>query len=315
MPDNEGAQPAQSKTLKKESAADSGLEGALLWLVKSGPRWARIPAITVTILATLSSPILMIRNQLFAPQNKEETLDRKAPEASQLDMATTGKAASDEKVVEDSISNSSLSPEQRQKMQLVFRKLRHELEHLNNPKDAVAWTIFAKKSPQDYFGYKVFPSDACLLIARVEQGQGTSEWLTDPNRPIPGSSPPNSSSPTPADGFSPKLPQLHFKASNPVSLNDDPLTRFGAFELNSSYGERLDLERSSSSVDKTPVQGSCLNPHPWNFAGAWGQPINQCQQPFYRQWADGCSHVQIFDHCQNIWGPIVWQYCAAYHHP
>jgi len=305
--DDAGAQPAKERT---GSGIDTETESLLEWIVKRGPRWARIPAITVTILAALSSPVLLIRSQFFGAPKGPEVVGQKAPAANQLDMATSAKAVSDEKTVEDSIANPNIAPEQKQKALVVFNKIRHELQHLSNPKDAVGWTIFAKQSPQDYFGYKVFPSDKCLLIARIENGQGTSEWLTDPNRPIPDLQP--GPAQTPTQFVTPRSTAQYPEISEATAAGPEFTLRPIPIALGSTT--EPELAQLPSMVDKTPVQGTCLNPHPGPFVGTWGANINQCQQPFYRRWNDGCAHVQVYDHCQNVWGPVVWQYCAAYHH-
>jgi hypothetical protein len=230
-------------------------------------------------------------------------------------MTTSGKVLNDEKGVEDSISNPKLTDEQRQKMQQVFSKVRHELQHLSNPKDAaVAWTIFAKQSPNDYFGYKIFPSDKCLLIARIEKGQGTSEWLPDPNRTVAALETLQDIPLTPRHFVKPQSQTPNVQVSEaPFDGNDGPL-RLRPAVFNSLTDEQPGLAQLPPSIDKAPVQGTCLNPHPGPFSAVWGAYINQCQQPLYRRWNDGCAHVQMFDHCQNVWGPVVWQYCAANHH-
>jgi hypothetical protein len=310
-----GPQAANPGPGKTDSGSGSGFEAAIVWLVKSGPKWARVPAICITLLAALSSPILMIRSQFFGAPEGGQRLDRKEPAASQLDMTTSGKVASDEKTVEDAIGNPQLTNDERQKIQLVFSKVRHELQHLNNPTDAaVPWTIFAKKSSNDYFGYKVLPSDQCLLIARVEQGQGTSEWLTDPNRTVAVLVPPQESAPASKRPLASNLQAPAVEVSGAAFGGDDGALHLIPAEFKALIDERPNFAHLPPSVEKTPVQGTCLNPHPGPFAGTWGPYINQCQQPFYRRWNDGCAHVQVFDHCQNVWGPVVWQYCAANHH-
>jgi hypothetical protein len=178
----------------------------------------------------------------------------------------------------------------------------HQLAHINDPRDEnVKWTIFEKTTKKDYFGYKLLPSDKCLLVARIENGAASTQWLRDPYHPA---------GPETASAAGSSRPRFEETLEARVEA------------LRAALQSQLHFVVSAAGSDVEPswdltrqAQGACLNPHPWPYQEVWGAYVNQCQQPVYRQWNDGCRHVQLFDHCANAWGPVVWQVCVPNHHP
>jgi len=272
-------------------------EKIIMWIIKDGPRAARIPvllAIVVGVLAWAASQAHTSLQQ-WAPAKTDDALVK------QLELTASAQSLLDSAEVERALQTTTLTQEQREAATQHLHKMAHQLRHLTSPKneDKSPWTIFAKQSSDTYFGYKFFASDKCLLIARVEKGAGVAEWLTDPlHQDIPLPDKEKTAKPSKA----------------PAPAATDSLLPI-AFIIRDAIGTSSDHSEVPPDMKTVAMQGNCINPHPWNFNGWWGSPINQCQQPFFRTWADGCSHVQIYDRCGNIWGPIVWQACAGYHHP
>ncbi len=75
------------------------------------------------------------------------------------------------------------------------------------------------------------------------------------------------------------------------------------------------LARASDLVvPAISAQGNCVNPHPGQFRYWWGQPIDSCNSPMYRQFPDGCTHYQVYNRCANAWDSrISWTTCVARH--
>lgn len=266
----------------------------LLWLAKDGPRWARIPAICAGLLVAVVPALVLFVNALKAMKSGAA----EAPAAAQLQMGATAKFTAEQADFKEKL-NKALNPEDREKILLQLgAEIDHEIGHLSNPVDQAAkWTIFEKRSAKDYWGYKRFPSDGCLLIARVQGDYSGSQWLRDPEYH------------TNDHAFKMSItPDV--RATNSVFVRDlHPAVYHPLVD-----GSRLQaFFQQQGSLQLQEVQAGCLNPHPGQFQQSWGAYINQCQQPTYRRWADGCFQAQIYDHCQNVWGPIVWQFCAARH--
>ena len=60
----------------------------------------------------------------------------------------------------------------------------------------------------------------------------------------------------------------------------------------------------------------CLNPHPGRF-DTWNGNRNGCWLDVWRQWPDGCRHVQGYNVCENYWDAnhdgtprVRWTNCA-----
>lgn len=313
-----------SPGLADKVPAKGAAESTLLWLVKSGPLWARVPAVVVSLAVTLTSPALLLYRSAFpshktlethTPKDVLSTTAADSASGQQLQMAATAQDSYLIQKVQAALKDpSQVTPEARDKLQIDLADALHEMAHLSNPQDDVPWRVFDKQSDKDYFGFKVYPTDKCLLIARIENGRGSSEWLRDPNLPHAPTQPQHANALDQVPRVDPMVPTtgLSMTISNlPNAQESLQAIRFVSAHI-AAYRQPT---QDTRDIDKTPVQGSCLASHPWPWTGGWGSPINQCQTPFFRTWADGCSHVQIFDHCQNVWGPVVWQFCAAYHHP
>jgi hypothetical protein len=269
------------------------------WLVRNGPLWARIPAVAA-VLCVFLTPIATL---VWRP-NPERWLNVAGPtETNQLGLAASTAAVVHENKLDTLFNKVDLSLADRAQLKEEFGDMKHQLQHLNNPQDQAPWKIFAKTSPKDYFGFKLFPSDHCLLIARVEQGQADTQWVRDPVR-IAGN--------TNADSKNEQDAQLRTNGEDRLATL--PLPAAAGTVLMSAAMSGL-LERAGGRLIAAPMQASCVLPHPGTAQETWGAYLNKCQQPVTRLFGDGCTHVQIYDHCANTWGPVVWQFCAPSHHP
>jgi hypothetical protein len=269
------------------------------WLVRNGPLWARIPAVAA-VLCVFLAPITTL---VWRP-NPERWLNAAGQtEMSQLQMAASTAAVAHQNKLDTLFDKVDLSKSDRIQLKAEFGDMKHQLQHLNNPQDQAPWKIFAKTSPKDYFGFKLFPSDHCLLIARVEQGQADTQWVRDPIGSTGNTNPDSKIEQDAAlrTGGEDRLAALRLPAN-------------AAMLLMSGAASGL-LERGGGPPKADPVQAGCIYPHPGTPQETWGANLNQCQQPVIRVYGDGCSHVQIYDHCAKTWGPVVWQACAASHHP
>ena len=257
------------------------------WLVRNGPLWARIPSVAAVLFVFLAPTGMLV----WRPSPEKWLKAPGLAEGNQLQMAASTAAVAHQDKLDALLKKVDLSKADRDQLAEEFGDMKHELQHLNNPQDEAPWKIFAKTSPNDYFGFKLFPSDHCLLIARVEQGQADTQWVRDPSR-LTGTN------------VGQKNEQDAAKLRLPANV---------ATMLMSTAMSGL-LERGGRPT-AVPVQSGCVYPHPGTAQETWGAYINKCQQPITRVYGDGCSHVQIYDHCANTWGPVVWQFCAASHRP
>lgn len=283
----------------KESDA-SKVTGIVDWLVRNGPLWARIPAVAAVLFVFLAPAVVLV----WRPKPERWLKAAGLTETNQLQMAASTAAVAHQDKLDALLKKVDLSLADRAQMSEEFGDMKHELQHLNNPQDEAPWKIFAKTSPNDYFGFKLFPSDHCLLIARVEQGQADTQWVRDPNR-IAGNT---------SGGA---------KNEQDAVLRNDGEDRLATVGLPANAATMLMSAEISELLARggrplaVPVQAGsgCLYPHPGTPQETWAAYINKCQQPVTRVYGDGCSHVQIYDHCANTWGPVVWQFCAASHRP
>jgi hypothetical protein len=276
------------------AAKDQDESSLLLWLAKRGPKWARIPAVLVGLTVAIVPSLILVGN--WATAYRKTLADQST--VAKLELGVSTQLTAERDALGKKLT-AALTQDDKAEVSREFDELRHQVDHVSNPIDQAAkWAVFGKKAATDYWGYKVFPSDGCLLVSRVENSFFGSRWIRDPEKyPISSTaSIPNGAIPAFQKSFEPKLrPAVYHTGEQQIELQT--------------------LERASSGPRLQPVQGGCMNPHPWSYNESWGPYINQCQQPVYRRWNDGCTHVQMYDHCANIWGPIVWQFCAAYHHP
>ena len=149
-------------------------------------------------------------------------------------------------------------------------------------------------------------TDRCLFIDRTESGVHYTQWLLDP--------------------------QFHFHdihhSAGPAAMRvppaprplqpDGPLVLPARFIPSLIVAPFLRVNQPPPPVQPAqslragqPVQaGFCVNPHPGQFRYWWGPPIDQCNSPMYRQFADGCTHYQVYNRCANAWdGRINWTVC------
>ena len=143
--------------------------------------------------------------------------------------------------------------------------------------------------------YRYFAkTDRCLFIDRTADGQHSVQWVKDP--------------------------RYHFHdIDHTVGQNsshaeyephDTPPTE--QFVLPFRFiPALLGVLPASTRLSSEPVQaGFCVNPHPGQFRYWWGPPLDQCNSPMYRQFADGCTHYQVYNRCANAWnGRINWTVC------
>ncbi len=261
------------------------------WLVRSGPLWARIPAVAAVLFVFVVPSVLLV----WRPSPQRWLKVAQQAETSQLQMAASAAAIAHQAELNALLDKVNLTAADRSKLKDETGNINHQLQHLTNPKDEGPWKIFAKTSSDDYFGFKLLPSDQCLLLARVERGQADTQWLRDPAR-ITGSTNAN-----PSAAF-----QIERKGAAETP---------GTATLLMSVASVRWLERLHPRSVADPAQASCLYPHPGTPRETWEAKIDQCQQPVTRVYGEGCTYVQIYDHCTNTWGPVVWQFCASSHHP
>ena len=65
-----------------------------------------------------------------------------------------------------------------------------------------------------------------------------------------------------------------------------------------SEGTRINFEQILHAAES---QGRCLNPHPGRFNAQQGQRVDRCWIEIWRNFEDGCQHVQMFNTCTNGW--------------
>jgi hypothetical protein len=144
--------------------------------------------------------------------------------------------------------------------------------------------------------YRYYAStDRCLFIDRTESGAHFTQWLQDPQF---------------------HFHNIHHTAAqaavrlSPASIPaDDPPLLPSRFIPSLIIAPPLHLGQPTSAGG--PAQaGFCVNPHPGQFRYWWGPPRDQCNSPMYRQFADGCTHYQLYNRCANAWdGRINWTVC------
>lgn len=164
----------------------------LLWLVRDGPRWARIPAICVGLLVAASPCLVLVSN--WATTYRKGIAD--AATAAQLGMGVSAQLDAGQAQLNKSLNEAPTEADREKIISTFGQELKHQIAHLSNPADAsIKWTIFEKKAAKDYWAYKVFPSDGCVLVARVRLGVPSepgqvrdfygSQWLKDPSKYSP----------------------------------------------------------------------------------------------------------------------------------
>lgn len=143
---------------------------------------------------------------------------------------------------------------------------------------------------KEILAYSIYNSDGCMVIKHLKDGFIKTDLVRAED--MPPAAPPN--------------------AQN--SLDPDFYARSIALKV--SWEPPSDKPQTLSPPEQSPIQGGCLNPHPGQFRYWAGPPTDPCWGPIFRQFGDGCTHYQMFNHCNNVWDPAIhWTYCAAVHHP
>jgi len=144
--------------------------------------------------------------------------------------------------------------------------------------------------PNNFIHYRYYANDDhCLFIRHKVAGNDYTQWLRNPN-------------------FHEHDPDWKARANNgraaAAPASNPPVAFASLFAV-------VSASTLEANVPMTPVQsGSCVNPHPGEFKYWWGQPVDQCVSPMYRQFSDGCVHYQLYNRCANSWNSkIFWTSC------
>jgi hypothetical protein len=154
--------------------------------------------------------------------------------------------------------------------------------------------------------YRYFhDSDGCLEVVHSENGKIIDKWVPNP---------------LPAHRIHDDARILvpHSPTETPDQVKELALG-MSMNELSEKLRRLLPPVRTvlAAGQNASPVQVPsgpqfCLNPHPGTYTWSWGA-VNGCQQPQFRNFADGCSHYQIFNVCAGVWEPqIYWTFCRAH---
>jgi hypothetical protein len=106
------------------------------------------------------------------------------------------------------------------------------------------------------------------------------------------------------------------RANLKVLRTPDPGDAFRTLDASRLFDQDSDFD-VTSSLPREPAQGQgcsgrCLNPHPGPFNWWYGVQRSQCEVEVWRQWSDGCRHVQLFNTCQQVWEPNVQWVCCVH---
>ncbi len=230
-----------------EEPSSKPAEGSiLLWLARDGPAWARIPAICAGLLVAVVPTLLLFVNGLRAVKGGVA----QAPTATQLQLGVSAKLKAEQDELDQKLKD-ALTQGDREKVVSQFGiEIKHEIDHLSNPVDQSAqWRIVEKSANDDYWGYKLFPSDGCLLIARVKGDFYGSQWIKDPRYHTNDHVAETASTPDAWAADTAFVGDLHAAVYHPSS---DGAERRVFFQLD-------------GPPQLQPVQGTCLNPHPGAF--------------------------------------------------
>ena len=145
------------------------------------------------------------------------------------------------------------------------------------------------------FHYRYFvKTDRCLFIDRIEDGKHYTQWLKDPHYHFHD------------------IDQTVGQYSSHAAIEPRDTVPAGQFVLPFRFiPALLGVLPARTHLNAEPVQaGFCVNPHPGQFRYWWGPPLDQCNSPMYRQFADGCIHYQVYNRCANAWDSrINWTVC------
>jgi hypothetical protein len=83
-------------------------------------------------------------------------------------------------------------------------------------------------------------------------------------------------------------------------MKDGPMMMLGSNEV---------MGAAIIPVGDSPCQRRCIDPHPGVFYEELNE-INDCIVEVYREWEEGCAHVQPYNRCNEVWGPVEWLCCV-----
>ena len=171
--------------------------------------------------------------------------------------------------------------------------------HFNHKTEDDPSEVAIDAGRQIYYRYFA-SSDHCVYIRRRDGVRDLTQWVRDPSyhthdvdkRGTPGSS------------------ELRPAQDNKASASWALARSLGGLLVVASAATRLPGEITMREAQTN----SCLNPHPGQFRYWWGPPNDQCNSPMYRQFADGCTHYQLYNRCANAWDSrIFWTTCVSQH--
>jgi hypothetical protein len=81
-------------------------------------------------------------------------------------------------------------------------------------------------------------------------------------------------------------------------MPDGPMTLLGSVEM-----------IGAGFMGSSPCQRRCIDPHPGVFYEELNH-VNECILEIYREWEEGCAHVQPYNKCTDEWGAVEWLCCV-----
>jgi hypothetical protein len=166
---------------------------------------------------------------------------------------------------------------------------------------------------QSFVKYRFYKkSDGCVNVVRSQQGVPTDQWIMNP---LPAYKLHTDTEPYTEDLGSHQIPRF---AEGAIEGSDGSHGRvwgvlhfFEAALYAQTVSPQSDLHGQTAHMRPvSAASNQCLNPHPGNFKWWWGAETDQCWAPMYRQFDDGCQHLQRYNRCANAWDQrIEWQVC------
>ena len=156
--------------------------------------------------------------------------------------------------------------------------------HATHEKHEPDWNLISMADDNNLLEYKYYKdTDRCILLLRKQNGDANAQWIRES---VFG----GSSARSTVSKYQSKLSDLFVETASASPPEAPP-------------GTEGHLQ---------PVQAGCANPHPGAFSWWWGPPTDQCWSPYYRRFADGCTHHQMFNRCYNSWDAnVYWDYCTG----
>lgn len=170
----------------------------------------------------------------------------------------------------------------------------YHFDHIKDENPAEL-SIGTDVNADNYLHYRYFEkTDKCIWINRREGGVDHKQWIKDPLN---------------------HLHDVDTRENVEIERSSKGLSASSEGKYSGLFGDLIPaasaqmLAPNQSNLE--PVQANaCVNPHPGNFKYWWGQPFDACNSPMYRQFADGCTHYQVYNRCANSWdGRIFWTFC------